>query len=785
DIDYLGKTITVRSQSGNPETCIIDCEGSLADPHRGFYFHHGEGTTSVLEGITITQGYMDWHDHGGGIRCQGASPAITNCRVIGNVAPYGGGVRCDDYASPAIVGCLISGNEAHGGIGGGLSCSSGCNPTLTDCAFVGNIAVDGVGGGVRCNAHIPAQFTNCTFVNNQARRGGGLAAENEEPSPTLHNCTFYGNSAIYGSGVFADFRHSLVLENTIIVFGVEGPAILCDDMASAALTCCNVYGNEGGDWVGGIAGQDGVYGNISEHPLFCDPAGGDYALQANSPCAPLSPPNEECDLIGAWPVSCDPLDYACCVGNNCQILSQKDCATAGGQWFAGLESCDPNPCQMYACCVAGTCELRNQTSCVAAGGEWIEGLESCEPNPCEYQICLVLPDGTGDYPTIQAAINAAGDGWIVELGDGIFAGEGNRDVEFDGKTLTVRSQSGDPHACIIDCGGSGTVAHRGFLFDSGEGPGAVVSGVTIRSGYALVGSNWFDRYGGGVLCIGGASPTFNNCIFRENYAGGGGGGINCSYSRPTLVACVFDSNRARLGGGMTCSYNGSPTLTNCTFSDNSAWMGAGGIYCFTTSAPILENTIIAFGTQGEAVGGDGSPTLVCCNVFGNAGGNWVGCIASQYGVNGNISEDPLFCGEQNPEQPYTLHSASPCLPGANPECGLIGACPIGCPAAGAPDRAKPPRALELRPPQPNPSNAATLIVYGIPSELGDLRVVLDVYDPTGRLVGSLVDEPRPAGFHRATWAGTDRAGGRAASGVYFMRLSVGDSELTRRVILLQ
>jgi hypothetical protein len=32
-------------------------------------------------------------------------------------------------------------------------------------------------------------------------------------------------------------------------------------------------GNGGGDWVGGIADQHGVRGNISADPLFCDPAG--------------------------------------------------------------------------------------------------------------------------------------------------------------------------------------------------------------------------------------------------------------------------------------------------------------------------------------------------------------------------------------------------------------------------------------------------------------------------------------------------------------------------------
>ena len=31
---------------------------------------------------------------------------------------------------------------------------------------------------------------------------------------------------------------------------------------------------------------------------------GDFYIDCNSPCAPFSPPNPECDLIGAWPVGC-------------------------------------------------------------------------------------------------------------------------------------------------------------------------------------------------------------------------------------------------------------------------------------------------------------------------------------------------------------------------------------------------------------------------------------------------------------------------------------------------
>jgi hypothetical protein len=91
------------------------------------------------------------------------------------------------------------------------------------------------------------------------------------------------------------------IQNTIIAYSHNGQAITG---GLVNLVCCDLYANEGGDWVGSIADQYGIHGNISEDPLFCDPGSGDFTLEEGSPCAPVSPPNPECYLIGAWPVGC-------------------------------------------------------------------------------------------------------------------------------------------------------------------------------------------------------------------------------------------------------------------------------------------------------------------------------------------------------------------------------------------------------------------------------------------------------------------------------------------------
>ena len=145
----------------------------------------------------------------------------------------------------------------------------------------------------------------------------------------------------------------------------------------------------------------------------------------------------------------------------------------------------------------------------------------------------------GDFPNIQAAVDHVQDGDIIELGDGLFQGEGNRDIDYLGKGIVIRSQSGNPQTCIVDCGG---VFHRGFLLND-VGQNAVLEGLTIENGV--------HEYGGAVLCYGNSSPLISNCIFRNNYAEDGGAIYNGDGAFPRIMHCTFAENRANgMGGGL-------------------------------------------------------------------------------------------------------------------------------------------------------------------------------------------------------------------------------------------
>ncbi len=314
----------------------------------------------------------------------------------------------------------------------------------------------------------------------------------------------------------------------------------------------------------------------------------------------------------------------------------------------------------------------------------------------------VNPDGSGDYSTIAEAVAAARSGDRILLGSGTFRGPGNRDVDFNGKSLTIAAQSGDPALCRIDCEATPGAPHRAFLCITGEGPGAALEDLTIESGCAGVN---LPEHTGGAILMSGAAPTLRHCVFRGNRAFLGGA-IFCDGSTPTIADCVFEENAATVGGGAIaldnnslpliegCTFTGnvaddgggisctwsSAMIFACTFVRNRAWLGCA-LSAFAASSPNLERCILAFGTVGRAVVcEDANVYLTCCDVFGNEGGDWVGCLSGQFGSHGNISIDPLFCDLELGD--YRLQQNSPCAPFSpeNPECDLLGAWPVGCQA---------------------------------------------------------------------------------------------------------
>jgi parallel beta-helix repeat protein len=267
-------------------------------------FHNGEDSTAVITGFTIQNGYTP-HD-GGGIWCSLSSPTIRNNTISGNGAHWGGGIACVS-SDPTISNNTISENSAAS-YGGGISCYNS-SPTISNNTITGNSAYY-TGGGIFCRMHSDPTITDNTISGNSATYYGGGIFCLFDSSPTISNNTISGNSAAGGSGggICYDNDSSPTISNTIIAFSSQGEAICCFGSSSPVLTCCDVYGNEGGDWVGCIAGQDTIAGNISCDPLFCYPDTGNYYLNDSSCCVgagcdSLGNPDSTVD-IGVFGVGC-------------------------------------------------------------------------------------------------------------------------------------------------------------------------------------------------------------------------------------------------------------------------------------------------------------------------------------------------------------------------------------------------------------------------------------------------------------------------------------------------
>ena len=267
------------------------------------------------------------------------------------------------------------------------------------------------------------------------------------------------------------------------------------------------------------------------------------------------------------------------------------------------------------------------------------------------------------YCSIQTAIDNAVNTDEVIVADGIYTGPGNRDIDFGGRLITLRSANG-PDNCIIDCQAKAIDPHRGFWFHGGETSDAVLDGFTIRNGFVMDP----EPGGGGILCEN-SSPTIVNCMILDNRAGGSfedlyGGGIYSAGGSPMITNCVIAGNVAiahcgGAGGGLYLIL-GSPMVINCTISDNRVLVAdgvcgktAGGIYVrdanlIIAGCTISGNEASGFYTSGGgltisrgviatvigctfsenvsdfgggmSIGGDSGVTVIDCAFTGNLGG---------------------------------------------------------------------------------------------------------------------------------------------------------------------
>ena len=332
---------------------------------------------------------------------------------------------------------------------------------------------------------------------------------------------------------------------------------------------------------------------------------------------------------------------------------------------------------------------------------------------------------------------------------------------------------------------SPTIDNCTFVGNKSAHNGGGVSSIGIGSSPVLrdclFSRNLAESMGGGMYFqASGGSASLTRCRFEQDSASGGGGFV-CYESRAVLNGCSFWRNSAYVGGGVLFNFNSATELYNCTFEGNT------GSTLMSNSADtvILENCIVSFGVGPALVCSQADPFLNvrCCNVFGNSGGDWIGCLFGLLDVAGNFSDDPLFCHADGGD--FTLQDNSPCLP-KNNVCGiLIGVLDVGScfpDDVGETPYDDLPGDFSLSQNYPNPFNPSTIIEYSVPMRS---HVQISIYNSLGQLVRTIVDDIRSAGSYSTRWDGADAAGKKVASGIYLYRYEVDGFVEAKKMILLK
>lgn len=206
-INFLGKAITVQSELG-PENTVIDGNWTAWDP--AVSFTSGEGTDSVLEGFTVTNGRGFYY---GGIQCLSSSPTIRGNVIRDNQGvAKGGGIYCD-YGSPVIENNVIKDN-----LGEGICCFYTDSPVITGNTIT-NHECFGSGSGICCSDTTSVTITGNTISNNRTTdyysKGGGIFVRGS--SALIEGNQIIGNSSGSGGGI-CDDTCSLTINNNTIMY---------------------------------------------------------------------------------------------------------------------------------------------------------------------------------------------------------------------------------------------------------------------------------------------------------------------------------------------------------------------------------------------------------------------------------------------------------------------------------------------------------------------------------------------------------------------------------------
>jgi len=574
---------------------------------------------------------------GRGVLCRFASPSISECAFLSNVADGGAALLCEDRSNPVISRCLFEQSE-----GTAIHCRDS-SPLIRDCVLRRNRAT-----GIFCAKNAAPVIANCFIVQNG---GSGVACDGTS-SPQLLNCTVARNRGGKGIAVSAGgmprVLNTILWENT--ESDVEG---LTEQMISFS-----VIGS--GEFVG-------VNGNISEDPRFWGMDYLNYRLMEDSPCIGAgsgeggTTSDFEGDERSTPDIGAD--EFMDTDGDGMQDAWERSYMLNPDDGSDALADPDGDEVTNFEEYVL-TSNPRN--GLIPRGVVYVQAGAPATG-----------ADGTLEHPflTIQEGIDAAWYGDLVSVGEGKYSGRIHlkQSVAVVGQgpdVVEVQIKSGPS---VVEASLLENVRLEGFSLTNLSGPvvfceyssldlvrcDIVNSLVNSSTEGAVNYQRWSD--GSVVDCtisknelgsrsaisISESSVEVRRCWVEGNLAEWGGG-ISGYRSTVVLVNNVIAQNSAERNGGGITTNNCSLTATNCTVVGNSAGDRGGGIYVLDEPYPLLFNTIIA--GNSDDLYGVPQESVSHCHI---GDGDFEG-------INGNTSGDPLFVLGT-----YYLTPSSPCVDGGN------------------------------------------------------------------------------------------------------------------------
>jgi hypothetical protein len=291
---------------------------------------------------------------------------------------------------------------------------------------------------------------------------------------------------------------------------------------------------------------------------------------------------------------------------------------------------------------------------------------------------------------------------------------------------------------------------RGGGLVIGEASYAEVSDNTISE-------NSVSERGGGIAIGHYCTVTMTNNTITENIAGERGGGIavinNCAIS---LKGSNIIDNKGDYGGGIGFWDNCSVSIDSCCIAKNEG----DGIYCedncsLTASYnDIYENT--CYGIQNL----DATTSV-------NAINNWWADASGPGGTGPGTGDEVSDFVNFDP------WLTVPVIPGDGGEVVKD---------SKNNGKSSTDHHVSLNQNVPNPFKNMTQIRYEI-ANAG--HVALDIYNLAGQKVITLIDAQQESGIHQITWNGKDTQGRTLPNGVYFCKISHGEIEYSKKMMLLK